>query len=129
VIRRSSESLLAVLNDLLDLSKIEACELELELAEFDLEHLVRGVVAAYQPLADKKGLGFHFEIEADARGRYDGDSARIRRILYSLADNAVKFTEAGAVTLKVTREDRWVVFRISDTGIGIAADDLAHLFE
>jgi len=129
IIRRSSESLLAVLNDLLDLSKIEASELELEIAEFDLEHLVRGVVAAYQPLADKKGLSFQFDIDEAARGRYDGDSARIRRILYSLADNAVKFTEAGGVTLSVGRETGMVVFRVADTGIGIDPDDLAHLFE
>jgi CheY-like chemotaxis protein len=129
IIRRSSESLLAVLNDLLDLSKIEASTLELEIGEFDLEHLVRGVVAAYQPLADKKGLSFDFAIEDDARGRYDGDSARIRRILYSLADNAVKFTETGGVTLSVGSEGGELVFRVADSGIGIEGEDLAHLFE
>jgi two-component system, sensor histidine kinase len=129
IIRRSSESLLAVLNDLLDLSKIEASTLELEIAEFDLEHLVRGVVAAYRPLAEKKGLTFAFHVEEAASGRYDGDSARIRRILYSLADNAVKFTEAGGVTLTVGREADGVAFRVTDTGIGIEAEDAAHLFE
>jgi signal transduction histidine kinase/ActR/RegA family two-component response regulator len=129
IIRRSSESLLAVLNDLLDLSKIESSTLELEIAEFDLEHLVRGVVAAYQPLAEKKGLSFAFQVEDAAVGRYDGDSARIRRILYSLADNAVKFTETGGVTLTVGREAGRVVFRVADTGIGIEAEDAAHLFE
>ena len=129
IIRRSSESLLAVLNDLLDLSKIENSSLELEMAEFDLEHLVRGVVAAYQPLAEKKGLSFSFAIDEAARGRYEGDSARIRRILYSLADNAVKFTEVGGITHGVTREAGSVVFRIDDTGIGIAPDALAHLFD
>jgi signal transduction histidine kinase/CheY-like chemotaxis protein len=129
IIRRSSESLLAVLNDLLDLSKIEANVLELEIAEFDLEHLVRGVVAAYRPLADKKDLAFNFEISDDVRGRYEGDSARIRRILYSLTDNAVKFTEAGAVTLSVSRDAGGVAFRVSDTGIGISAEELTHLFE
>jgi signal transduction histidine kinase/CheY-like chemotaxis protein len=129
IIRRSSESLLAVLNDLLDLSKIEACALELEVAEFDLEHLVRGVVAAYQPIAGKKGLAFDFAIDESARGKFDGDSARIRRILYSLADNAVKFTETGSVNLDVTREGGAIVFRVTDTGIGIAAEDLGHLFE
>src|SRR3569623_307571 len=129
VIRRSSESLLAVLNDLLDLSKIEACALDLEMTEIDLEHLVRGVVAAYQPLADKKGLTFAFDIEDGARGRYEGDSARIRRMLDSLADNAVKFTETGGVTLGVTRETDEVVFRVTDTGIGIAQEDQAHLVE
>jgi signal transduction histidine kinase/CheY-like chemotaxis protein len=129
IIRRSSESLLAVLNDLLDLSKIEACALELEIAEFDLEHLVRGIVAAYQPLADKKGLSFAFEIDDAARGRYEGDSPRIRRMLYSLADNAVKFTEAGGVTLSVTREHDALVFRVTDTGIGIAREDQGRLFD
>ncbi len=129
VIRRSSENLLAVLNDLLDLSKIEASALELEVAEFDMEHLIRGVVAAYQPQAEKKGLDFAFEISPKAMGRYDGDSARIRRILYSLADNAVKFTEAGGVTLSVDREAGEIVFRVVDSGIGIAANDLTHLFE
>ena len=129
IIRRSSESLLAVLNDLLDLSKIEASTLELEVAEFDLEHLVRGVVAAYQPLADKKDVAFDFEISEAARGRYDGDSARIRRILYSLADNAVKFTEAGEIRLNVGLTAGEVVFSVADTGIGIAPADIPHLFE
>ncbi len=129
IIRRSSESLLAVLNDLVDLSKIEASALELEVGEFDLEHLVRGVVAAYRPLAEKKGLAFDFEVTAAASGRYLGDSARVRRILYSLCDNAVKFTPAGGVTLQVDRDGDRVLFRVSDSGIGIGADDLAHLFD
>ena len=129
VIRRSGESLLAVLNDLLDLSKIEASVLELEMGEFDLDHLVRGVVAAYRPLAERKGLTFDFNVAEAVCGAYLGDGARIRRILYSLCDNAVKFTETGGVTLWVTGEDGRVVFRIADTGIGIARSDLGHLFE
>jgi signal transduction histidine kinase/CheY-like chemotaxis protein len=129
VIRRSSESLLAVLNDLLDLSKIETVGLDLEIAEFDLEQLVAGVVAAYEPLARKKGLAFAFEIAPEARGFYLGDSARIRRVLYSLVDNAVKFTETGGVTLTVARAGGEIVFRVDDTGIGIGAEHLDHLFE
>ena len=129
IIRRSSENLLAVLNDLLDLSKIEATGLELEIGEFDLEQLARGVVAAYESLARKKGLSFAFELSDDARGAYLGDSARIRRILYSLVDNAVKFTEGGGVTLKVLRYGDDVVFRIDDTGIGIGEEHLGRLFE
>jgi signal transduction histidine kinase/CheY-like chemotaxis protein len=129
IIRRSSESLLAVLNDLVDLSKIESAGVELEIAEFDLEQLVSGVVAAYEPLARKKGLGFAFEISQDARGAYLGDSARIRRILYSLVDNAVKFTETGGVTLTVARAAGDVVLRVDDTGIGIGEEHLGHLFE
>jgi signal transduction histidine kinase/AmiR/NasT family two-component response regulator len=128
-IHRSSESLLAVLNDLLDLSKIEAGSLELEKVEFDLERLVHGIAAAYQPLAAKKAMSFRIDVAGPARGRYLGDSARIRRVLYSLCDNAVKFTDDGGVTLRVERDADRVLFCVSDTGIGIARDDLAHLFE
>jgi len=129
IIRRSSESLLAVLNDLLDLSKIESAGMELEIAEFDLEQLVSGVVAAYEPLAHKKGLAFAFETGRDACGAYMGDSARIRRILYSLVDNAVKFTEAGGVTLTVAQTQGEVIFRVDDTGIGIDQEHLGQLFD
>jgi len=129
IIRRSSESLLAMLNDLLDLSRIEASALELEVVEFDLQDLVRGVAAAHQPLAAKKALAFEFEVAEEACGRYQGDSARIRRILYNLSENAVKFTETGGVTLQVERDAEHVIFHVADTGIGVADDDLAHLFE
>jgi CheY-like chemotaxis protein len=118
-----------VLNDLLDLSKIETSSMELETVEFDLEQLVRGVAAAYESQAVKKQLAFVCEVADAARGRYLGDSARIRRILYNLTDNALKFTHDGAVTLRVAREGDRVVFRVIDTGIGIGGDDLAHLFE
>jgi two-component system, sensor histidine kinase len=129
IIRRSSETLLSVLNDLLDLSRVETGVLSLEIAKFDLEHLVRGVAAAYRPLAVKKGLSFDFEVAEDAQGAFLGDAARIRRILYSLADNAVKFTETGGVTLRASLEDDRVVLRVSDTGIGIGPEDCEHLFE
>jgi CheY-like chemotaxis protein len=129
IIRRSSESLLAVLNDLLDLSKIEASSVDLEAVEFDLEQLVDGVVAAYEPMAIRKGLAFACEFGELARGRYVGDSARIRRILYSLSDNAVKFTESGGVALRVDHDGERVVFHVVDTGIGISEEDLTHLFE
>lgn len=129
VIRRSSQSLLSVLNDLLDLSRIEAGALKPDIGEFDLEHLVRGVAAAYRPMAEKKGLAFEFEVAEADRGRYVGDAARVRRILYSLCENAVKFTQAGRITLQVDRDAEHVIFRVSDTGIGIASDDMAHLFD
>ena len=129
IIRRSSETLLAVLNDLLDLSKIEASTLELEPVEFDLEHLVRGVAAAFAPGANKKGVAFESAISEDAHGRYIGDSARLRRVLYNLCANAVKFTETGSITLAVDRVGEDLRFRVTDTGIGIAPEHQAHLFE
>jgi CheY-like chemotaxis protein len=129
VIRRSSESLLSVLNDLLDLSRIEASALGLEVVEFDLGDLMDSVVAAHQPTAAKKGLSFETAFAEAAAGRYLGDSARIRRILHGLAENAIKFTETGGVRLAVDRTTDHVIFRVSDTGIGIGQDDLEHLFE
>ena len=129
IIRRSSETLLSVLNDLLDLSKIEAGALDLEISVFDLETLMRGVAAAYQPLAETKGLSFELNIDEDARGAYLGDSPRIRRVLYSLADNAVKFTKAGGVVLWASVEQGQLVLRVADSGIGIGEADREHLFE
>jgi len=129
IISRSSESLLAVLNDLLDLSKIEAHALELELVEFDLGELIGGVVAAFRPLAERKGLAFEFKQAEGVLGRYRGDSPRLRRILYSLCENAVKFTARGQVVLRVERSAGQTVFHVTDTGIGIHADDIPHLFE
>jgi signal transduction histidine kinase/ActR/RegA family two-component response regulator len=129
IIRRSSESLLTVLNDLLDLSKIEASSLALEPVEFDLAALMQGVEAAYAPLAAKKALRFSIDFAEGARGRYRGDSARLRRILYSLVDNAVKFTDAGAVTVRVDAHAGGLSFRVADSGVGITPADLKHLFE
>jgi len=129
IIKRSSESLLAVLNDLLDLSKIETSALDLELVEFDLAELMRGVVATYEPLAARKGLSFTLELDPALGGRYLGDSARIRRILHCLCDNAVKFTETGSAGLRVAPEGSGVAFQVVDTGIGIATGDLHRLFE
>ncbi len=129
VILQQGESLLGMLNDLLDLSRIEAGALVLEPVDFDLEHLVRGVVAAYEPQALRKGLEFTFDITQAARGAYRGDAVRIRRILYSLTDNAVKFTSAGRISLSVDRVDGALAFTIRDTGIGIAEQDRRRLFE
>ncbi|MDP3745824.1 MAG: PAS domain-containing protein, partial [Phenylobacterium sp.] len=78
VIRRSGETLLSILNDILDLSRIEAGKLELELAAFDMEHLVRDVAAAFAPLAEQKGLSFDFDVEAAACGAFNGDATCFR---------------------------------------------------
>ena len=129
VIRRSGESLSAVLNDLLDLSKIEAGELELEVTEFDLEHLTRGVMAIFSHQAEKKGLAFNYIIEDSAKGCYRGDSARVRQMLYNLFSNAVKFTDEGAIAFTASREAGEITLRVDDTGIGIAPENLDRLFD
>ena len=128
VIRQSGETLLAILNDVLDLSKIEAGKLELEEAEFDIEALARGAHAAFAAIAKAKGLDFSLAIDPAARGVYRGDSTRIRQILYNLLSNALKFTERGAVRVEAARRDGALRLAVSDTGIGIPADRQAALF-
>ncbi|MBS0411455.1 MAG: PAS domain S-box protein, partial [Proteobacteria bacterium] len=92
VISQSGETLLAILNDILDLSKIEAGKLELEDGEFDLAELALGAHGAFTGAANGKGLSFNLEVDERARGIYRGDSVRVRQILYNLISNAVKFT-------------------------------------
>ena len=128
VIRQSGESLLAVLNDVLDLSKIEAGKLELDEADFDLRDLARGAHAAFTAIANKQGLSFDLKIERSAEGVYRGDPTRVRQILYNLISNALKFTEAGEIRVTVAREKKTLKFQVSDTGIGIAPEPLAKLF-
>ncbi len=129
VIRQSGETLLAILNDVLDLSKIEAGKLELEEAEFDVEDLARGAHAAFTAIANKKGLSFDLAVEPGARGIYLGDSTRVRQILYNLVSNALKFTEQGEVRVIVGRAGADLKLTVSDTGIGIAEERLASLFQ
>lgn len=129
VIRQSGETLLAILNDVLDLSKIEAGKLELEEADFDVAALARGAHAAFTAIANKKGLSFALAIEPAALGVYRGDSTRVRQILYNLVSNALKFTEQGEVRVIVDRDASGLRLSVSDTGIGIAPHRLAALFQ
>lgn len=128
VIRQSGESLLTILNDVLDLSKVEAGKLELEEIAFDLEATVRGAQETFAPQAAAKGLSFRLEMAPEACGTFRGDPTRVRQILYNLLSNAVKFTEAGEVSLTVAAPAGVVTVVVADSGIGIAAPHLDRLF-
>jgi PAS domain S-box-containing protein len=127
-IRQSGETLLTVLNDVLDLSKLEAGELELEMMDFDVSALVSRVIDAFSGVAAGKSLTLTSRIEAAALGRYRGDCGRIRQILSHLVSNSLKFTDAGEVTLRADRVGDDLVFVVADTGIGIPADRMGLLF-
>jgi len=129
VVRQSGETLLAILNDVLDLSKIEAGKLELEEVDFDIGELAHGAHAAFTAIANKKGLSFDLRVERSARGVYRGDSTRIRQIIYNLVSNALKFTEQGEVRVVIARGGGALNIQVRDTGMGIAADRLARLFQ
>lgn len=127
-IRQSGETLLVILNDLLDLSKIEAGKVELEVADFAMGPLIEGVRAAFADVAAGRGLGLTVDLDPSAVGVYRGDATRLRQILFNLIANGLKFTEAGDVRLAVRRDGSMLSFRISDTGMGIPADRLPRLF-
>jgi signal transduction histidine kinase/CheY-like chemotaxis protein len=127
VIHQSGESLLAILNDVLDLSKIEAGRLELESIEFDLCDVARGAHSAFTALANKKGLSFALDVEA-AAGRYRGDPTRLRQILYNLISNALKFTERGEIRVTGAYENGTLSVSVCDTGVGISSENLERLF-
>ncbi|MDD5328521.1 MAG: ATP-binding protein [Sulfuricella sp.] len=129
--RASAESLLAIINDILDFSKIEAGKLELESEDFDLRELVGGIVKLLAGQARSKKIDLRGDIPPV--GRLHGAAGRLRQILTNLAGNAVKFTEAGEVVLRVVPEAEeadavTLRFEVSDTGIGIAREDQKRLF-
>jgi signal transduction histidine kinase/ActR/RegA family two-component response regulator len=128
VIRQSGQALLAILNDILDLSKIESGKLELETVEFDLETVVRGAHSTFTQLANAKGLSFSLSIRG-AQGTYLGDPTRLRQILYNLFSNALKFTESGEIRVEVAASADGLVLSVADTGIGMSPEETGKLFE
>jgi PAS domain S-box-containing protein len=128
-IQRSGEALLAILNDVLDLSKIEAGKLVLESEPFDIVELAEGVRAIFRTQADAKGCGLTLSLDLAAAGAWQGDATRVRQILFNLVSNALKFTESGEVRIEVCCEEEKLVLRVCDTGIGIAPEHMSGLFE
>ena len=136
-IRESADHLLAVINDVLDISKIEAGKLELENIEFDLLALMERVVTLVHDKADAKGLALHILPTAELPGRLRGDPTRLSQALLNYVGNAVKFTRHGSVMLSCkveaqTDEQVMLRFEVSDTGIGVdplAIDRLFSAFE
>jgi signal transduction histidine kinase/CheY-like chemotaxis protein len=129
VIHSCGETLLALLNDVLDLSKIEAGHMQLDLGAFDLTAAVEGATRAFAEAAQRKGLAFVVDIDPILQGTWRGDAGKLRQVLGNLASNAVKFTTEGAVRLTVRRSDDGVCFVVTDTGVGIPAVQLAQLFQ
>lgn len=130
VILSASRHLLAVLNDTLDLSKIEAGKLVLQKEPFELAALVRECERIYRPAADQKGLRLQVSAEDGLPEWVLGDVTRLRQVVWNLLSNAVKFTERGMVELRVAAGAGAAVrFEVRDTGHGIAAADLQKLFE
>jgi len=131
VIRQSGGLLLSVLNDVLDLSKIEAGKLAILVDDFDLESAIRPAVGGFEAMAATKGLDFNLAVAPEARGWWRGDADRIRQIVGNLLSNAVKFTPKGSVTavFDLSPETGALRLVVRDTGVGIAPEKLPALFE
>jgi signal transduction histidine kinase len=127
-VERSGRHLLSLINDVLDLSKIEAGQLKLTVNEYSMREVVHAVVTAMEPLAAEKRLALRVSVPAELpRGR--GDERRITQVLMNLVGNAVKFSEVGEVKVKTEMHDREFVLSVADTGPGIAAADQQRIFE
>ena len=134
IFRRSGDNLLNLINDILDLSKVEASQLDLEQTGFSLSDHLEKVIEMVAPRAHEKSLTLEYEIAPNVSNALVGDPTRLRQVLLNLLGNAIKFTESGKVALKVEPDQDCAVpnalrFTVADTGIGIADDKLATVFE
>ena len=134
LIATSAGSLVTIINDILDVSRIEAGKLRIEAAELDLRQLVEDAVAGFAAEASRKRLELGWSLAPGLPVRRTGDASRFRQVLLNLLGNAVKFTTAGSVAVRVTRPDdpgrgQWVRCEVRDTGIGIPEARLQELFE
>jgi PAS domain S-box-containing protein len=129
VIHQSGEHLLALINDVLDLARIEAHRLELHPADFDLPEFAHGVAEIFLPRAREKSLRLETSIAGNLPQIVRGDAQRLRQVCYNLLGNAIKFTQRGSVIFSVERAGPLVRFSVSDTGPGIAPEDQMRLFE
>jgi signal transduction histidine kinase/ActR/RegA family two-component response regulator len=129
-IENSAESLLAIVNDVLDLSKIEAGQLRLEHEAFDLERAIRLVIDLLRPRLKEKGLGFNLSYDEHVPRWIWGDETRVRQIVLNLVGNAVKFTDQGAVLVSVRSSGKSrLLIEVADTGIGIPEAQRDRLFQ
>jgi signal transduction histidine kinase len=125
--RTSTQHLQAIIDEVLTFSRLEAGEERVRLRDVPLEDILNGVMAVLEPLANAKRIALTTRAADPQPIRTDPDM--LRRILVNLGGNAVKFTERGSVTLTVGRDGEWLVFEVADTGIGIAQEDIARLFQ
>ena len=127
-IQRNSQHLASLINDVLDISQVEARRMTLSREWVSLGEIVRSAVLAVQPLFDSRGLYLRVEVPADLPLVY-GDRTRIRQVLLNLLNNAARFTERGGVTIEAQSDGERLLVSVTDTGPGIAQEDLPRLFE
>ena len=128
-INTSGKDLLNLINDILDLSKVEAGKEELEIKEMNLKDLVNDINALFKPVAMKSNVGFKTEISSESPIHVMTDEQKIKQIIKNLLSNAFKFTEDGSVTLKIMPENSKLLIQVIDTGVGIEKDKVNSIFD
>ena len=128
-IKRNSEHLLELINDILDLSKVEAGQIQLAMQDFDWQRSVIEVITTLQSKAKEKSLPLIFEFSSGIPSYLNSDKHRVGQILMNLIGNAVKFTEKGSITIRIHHDFKNLIFDISDTGPGISIEDQSKLFQ
>jgi signal transduction histidine kinase len=128
-IQTSGEALLSLLNDVLDMSCLEAGQVELEAGLVDPERLIDGARSVFSALARDKDIDLSLSVADDARGPWIGDPLRVRQVLHNLLSNAVKFTERGAIGVEFYQDGRQLSLRVRDSGVGIPQRLLGQVFE
>ncbi len=134
VIRQSSDNLMVLINDILDLSKIKAGKISLEQIPFSIAEIIQPLIATFELKAAEKHVGFSVSLYPDVPQYLTGDPYRLNQVLMNLLSNAFKFTEKGFVTMEISlhqqeEEKVWISIRISDSGIGIKQEQLNYIFE
>lgn len=128
IARTAGQSLLSLLNDILDISKVEAGKLSLEVIGFDLRELVRECATLHREQARRKGLDFTIDLHPGLAGAYLGDPTRLQQILNNLLSNAIKFTDKGTIVVSIAPAKNGVRIEVSDTGIGMTTKQLDRIF-
>ena len=128
LIRSSGYHLRDIIGDILDMSKIEAGRLELVYESFDVRRVATELMATATPLAEQKGLQLQLDV-AEGVGLLTADRTRVRQVLWNLLGNAIKFTDHGTIRVAARPDGEALLFSVTDTGIGIAAEHLPHIFD
>jgi signal transduction histidine kinase len=127
LVKNSANHLLALINDVIDISKIEAGKAKIAIREFDLSALAQEIKDSFAVAADKKGLELF--LEAPPTLLLETDERRTRQVLVNFISNAIKFTDRGEIRIKILKKDRTVELSVQDTGIGIKKEDMPKLFQ
>jgi signal transduction histidine kinase len=129
LIYKNGQHLLHLINDVLDMAKIESGKMNLNIEKFNLQEIIEEVTSITAPLASEKNLALYIEPDSDHEVEINADKIRLRQVMINLINNSIKFTEKGKIAIHVAREENNVLISVKDTGLGIPVDLLESVFQ